>query len=80
MTRLTKDVRRVTGAFHRGREITVTLRPPSLIEFRLKGMRRRFTIGVVTAFELAVRIEAAAIAKQRAAERKAKRAERRMEL
>lgn len=80
MTRLqqtektTGIVRRETGAYYRGKAIMIELRPPATIALRLKKSRKAFPLHVVTAFEHAVKIEAAALAKRRQAERKARRA------
>jgi len=82
MTRLqqtektTGIVKRETGAYYRGRAIMVELRPPATIALRLKKSRKAYPLNVVTAFEHAVKIEAAALLKRRQDERKARRVAR----
>lgn len=69
-------VRRETGAYYRGRAIIIELRPPAAIALRLKKSRKAYPLSVVTAYEHAVKIEAAAVLKRRKEERKARRAAR----
>lgn len=76
MTKLTKEVRRVSYALHRGREIIVAMRPPDLLTFRLKGTRKSYPLSVIGAFNLACKVEAFAAMKQKAEARKAKRTAR----
>ena len=76
MTRLTKQVRRITYAVHRGREIVVALRPPDLLTFRLKGTRKEYPLSVVGAFNLAAKVEALHQWKRKQEERKARKAAR----
>ena len=81
MTRLTKEVRRLTHTLHRGREIIVAMRPPDMLTFRLKGTRHIYPLNIVSAFDLAQKVEAYAALKKwkadRDARQKARRAERR---
>jgi len=77
MTKLTKEVRRLTNTLHRGREIIVAMRPPDMLTFRLKGTRHVYAVSILGAFNWAMKVEAVALLKQKQAERKAKRAERR---
>lgn len=74
MTKLTKKVKRETYAQYRGRPILAELRPPDLIVFRLKGMRREYPLSIAGAFHRAVEIEALAEVLKRKAARQAKRA------
>jgi hypothetical protein len=77
MTKLTKEVTRVTNTLHRGREIIVSIRPPDMLEFRLKGTQHRYPLSIVGAFNQAMRIEALTLMKKQQLERKARRAARR---
>jgi|GEM_PF-2758802 len=77
MIRLHKEVRRITGAAFRGRDIIVAMRPPSLLTFRLKGTRKEYPLAVVSAFDLAVKIEARKLYAEKLEARKAKREARR---
>ena len=76
MTKLTKEVRRITYALHRGREIVVAMRPPDLLTFRLKGTRKEYPLSVVGAFNLAAKVEANHMMKCKAEARKARKAAR----
>jgi len=77
MTKLTKEVCRVTHTLHRGREIIVAMKPPDMLTFRLKGMRHVYPLSIVGAFNQAMRIEALALMKKQQADRKARREARR---
>jgi len=57
-TKLNKPVVRVTHALHRGRAIVVELCPPDLFKFRLKGLHASYPLDVVSAFDLAMKVEA----------------------
>jgi len=63
MTKLRTPVVRETHAtqYERGRqrEIVVSIEPPGLLGFRLKGTRRTVRIGVEAAYWFAMRCEAA---------------------
>ncbi len=76
MTKLLKPVRREVGYLAMGGadrgEYVVTLLPPSLLEFRRKGCRRRFTVTLQSCYCLAARIEAEQLRKRRIEERKAR--------
>lgn len=78
MTHLTKEVRRVSYALIRRREIIVTMRPPDLLTFRLKGTRTTYPLSIIGAFNLAVKVEALALIKCKMEERKASRAARKI--
>lgn len=71
MTKLRKPVRRETGAtiYERckHRPVVVTLEPPSIIAFRLKGTRRTFRLTVDGCYTMAVK---AAVEGERQARRK----------
>ena len=67
-----KCVKRVTASRHRGRPITVELHPEILV-FRLKGMKTRFSLSIVGAFEQAMRVEALAQIRKRKAERESRK-------
>ena len=58
-TKLTKDVSRETTAkiFERSahRTVIVTLAPPCMVRFRLKGTKRTYTMDAATLYHLAVR-------------------------
>lgn len=66
---LDKKIRRECYSTHRGRRIIIEIRPPDLIVFRLKKTRKKFPLTVQTAFEYAVRLEAAAEIERRKKER-----------
>jgi hypothetical protein len=77
MTKLNKEVVRVTHTLHRGREIIVAMKPPDMLTFRLKGTRHVYPLSIVGAFNQAMRIEALALMQKAQADRKAKRDARR---
>ena len=76
MTNLTKEVRRLTHTMHRGRQVIVALRPPDMLTFRLKGTRHVYAVSILGAFNWAMKVEAMALLKKHAEERKARRAAR----
>jgi hypothetical protein len=73
MTRLTKPVRRETGAQSRGRAIIVELQAPSIIRLREKGRRTSYALDIRAAYDLAAKIQGEALRRERKALRKAKR-------
>ncbi len=77
MTKLTRGVTRVTHTLHRGREIIVSMRPPDMLAFRLKGTRHVYPLSVVGAFNQAMRVEALMLLRKQQLERKARREARR---
>lgn len=81
MTNLEKKITRKTRGAYRilyqqPRQIVVSLCPGDLLEFREAGRRARFVLPIDAAFSAAVRIDAAAKAKEKIAARKAARARR----
>lgn len=77
MTQLTKPVKRTLGRsagsgrdLHR--ETVITLYPGGVIGFRSKGRRHEYTVSVEACFSLAVKAEAEAQRKAKAAKRKAR--------
>lgn len=58
----------------RSRAIVVGIMPGDVLELRLKGTRRRYLLGITSAFYQAVRLHAEHEKRERAARRKAKRA------
>ena len=77
MTKLVKSVTRETRAVVSGRPVVVELRPPDMIVLKLKGTRKRLVLSVLGAFHTAAKIEALAIMREKAAERKARKLARR---
>lgn len=57
----------------RSRAIVVGIIPGDVLELRLKGTRRRYLLGISSAFYQAVRLQAEQTKRERAAARKAKR-------
>jgi hypothetical protein len=76
MTELNKKVSRVSRAlrFERGkhREVIISLEPPDLLGFRLKGTRTTFYLDAETCYCLAVKAQVAAEAKERRKQKKAR--------
>lgn len=58
----------------RSRAILVGIMPGDVLELRLKGTRRRYILGIATAFYQAVRLQAEHEKRERAALRRARRA------
>jgi hypothetical protein len=81
MTRLSKPVRRVSGALvpeqGKPRNIVVTLTPPNLISFRAAGRRRAFSLTVESCYTMAVKAEVEAARREKARARAKARAARR---
>lgn len=66
MTTLNKDVVRITPVpVDAGREAVITLRPPNLIGFRLKGTRKTYWTTVEACYKNAVWTEVAASPRRR---------------
>lgn len=76
MTKLQKPVARETFAFVRElgkfREVIVTLEPPNLIGFRLKGTRRTYYLEAASAYHAAVKAKVAADQREKRAARKSR--------
>ena len=80
MTKIRSPVYRETygQVFERGmRPVIVGLKPPNLIELRLKGTRRRYYLTAEAAWNIALRGHLRLVEKEKAAARKARRAARR---
>lgn len=63
-----QSIKREVVAAHRGRPLIVEIQPEVLV-FRLKGKRMRYRLGIVTAFEWAVWMEADILKRKRKQER-----------
>lgn len=73
MSILNKTIRRETGILYRGRPIMLEVRPPGLLVFRLKKIRKEYPLAIATAFESAIRLEAEREVQRKKEARKAKR-------
>lgn len=73
MTDLLKPVSRRTSLRDVGRNIIVTLYPDQTIGFRLMRKRTEYRLPIQAAYQIAARIEAERVRKDRIAARKAKR-------
>lgn len=80
MTPLRKAVYRVSATTirecGRARQIIVGLCPGDVLELRLKGTRRRYLLGISSAFYQAVRLKGEQDKREREARRKARRSAR----
>lgn len=81
MIEIRKPVKRRTAAVYRvlynqPRHIVVTLAPGDVLQFREAGRREVFPLPVDRAFKFAVRLKADALAAEKRAARKAKKAAR----
>ena len=79
MTKLLKEVLRVSRVIHRGREVIVGLKPPDMLTFRLKGTRHVYLLSIIGAFNLAMKVEAVAQVKKIKEAREAKKKARRQQ-
>jgi hypothetical protein len=79
MTKLDKEVRRLTHTLHRGRQVIVAMRPPDMLTFRLKGTRHVYPLSIIGAFNMAMKVEAIALFKKQKDAREAKRKARRQQ-
>jgi len=72
-------VKRELLSVYAGRAIMVEIQP-ELIVFRLKGTKTRYSLGVITALEHAIRLEAVRLAQQKKLDRDQKRKARKQGL